>query len=318
MNKSTVRIIAIAIVIALIALVAISLAGNSNAGTAANGPVVFARDPGTGADSDLFIVDPSAGAGAEMRLTSHRSFEWDPAISPDGTQVAFTRETRGDEGIRQSIYLMDIDGTNLKLVTRSGGQPSWAPSGNRIVFTSFRGDPKGFASDLYSIKPDRSGLRRLTSNGDVQDFSPDWSPDGASIAFTRVKRGDFSIRVMPASGGRAGLLTTNPNGLTDGNPSWSPDGLKIAFQREVDVEEFVMEIFSVEVGTGVATRLTNNQGDDQSPDWSPDGSRIVYTSGLAGNGAVWTMAADGSEPLQVTDPTGVAFDYYPTWGRALP
>mgnify|MGYP000863034904 FL=1 len=53
-------------------------------------------------------------------------------------------------------------------------------------------------------------------------------------------------------------------------------------------------------GTGQA-RLTSEPANDLQPAWSPDGTRIAFTSARDGNEEIWTMGADGSAAVQLTD-----------------
>lgn len=49
------------------------------------------------------------------------------------------------------------------------------------------------------------------------------------------------------------------------------------------------------------TRLTFDAGLQSRPSWSPDGKTIAYYSDKNGNFDIWTQAASGGEPVQVTD-----------------
>jgi TolB protein len=54
------------------------------------------------------------------------SEDFDPAWSPDGTQIAFVSDRDGN----QEIYVVNIDGTNLQRLTWSEGSdrsPAWQP-----------------------------------------------------------------------------------------------------------------------------------------------------------------------------------------------
>jgi len=76
-------------------------------------------------------------------------------------------------------------------------------------------------------------------------------------------------------------------------PDWSPDGTGIAFsghpQMATGVDTF--SVYSVAVGGGQPTRLTNGQF-DFTPRWSPDGSMIAFDRALLGE--LWVMDADGT------------------------
>src|SRR5204863_5095230 len=91
---------------------------------------------------------------------------------------------------------------------------------------------------------------------------PSWSPDGAKLAFTSVRDGNWEIYVMNADGSGQTRLTNNA--ATDDVSAWSPGGAKIAFasNRDGNYEIYVMNAD----GTG-QTRLTNTVADEFSPAW---------------------------------------------------
>lgn len=79
------------------------------------------------------------------------------------------------------------------------------------------------------------------------------SPDGSSIAFTY--KGD--IYTVPATGGKATQITTNP--AHDTKPVWSPDGKKIAFASD---RMGSMDVYEVSREGGVPKRLTTHSGNE--------------------------------------------------------
>src|SRR5690606_6697714 len=74
----------------------------------------------------------------------------------------------------------------------------------------------------------------------------------------------------------------------------SPDGRELVFS-------LLGDLYRMPVAGGRATRITTGRAWDVQPRWSPDGRRIAFTSDRNGANNIWTMAADGSDPRQVTD-----------------
>jgi TolB protein len=103
-----------------------------------------------------------------------------PAWSPDGKTIAFTAFDDLDY-TDASIYTIDPDGKNLRLLTDDGGYPSWSPDGKRIVFSGFSHEPKG-EPDLYVMNANGSHRRRLFKAPGA-DYYPSWSPDGRHIVY---------------------------------------------------------------------------------------------------------------------------------------
>ena len=75
---------------------------------------------------------------------------------------------------------------------------------------------------------------------------------------------------------------------------------------------------------GEVTQLTDEETGNLAPSWSPDGSRIAFQSWRTGEAEIWSMAADGSDPVNLTrspatadamwdgawGPDGIAFSRY--------
>ncbi len=147
-----------------------------------------------------------------------------PAISPDGSTIAFRSERDGG-----GIFLMDINGDDVRRLTDEGNNPAWAPDGTRIAYTiaealnpNERGD---YPSALYTIDL-RNGMKRLITLGDATQAS--WSPSGARIAYWGIhKGGQRDLWTIPAEGGEPEPLTDDK--AVDWDPVWSPGGRFLYF-----------------------------------------------------------------------------------------
>ena len=73
-----------------------------------------------------------------------------------------------------------------------------------------------------------------------------------------------------------------------------PDGETIVF-------DLLGDLYTMPVSGGTATRITSGPAYDVQPRFSPDGTRIAFTSDRDGGDNLWTIAADGSDPQQVSD-----------------
>ena len=118
--------------------------------------------PGGGprkANSDIYVMNAD-GSGIR-RLTHKRTYDGEPAWSPDGRKIAFQSKRRvgGNSG---EIYVMNADGSGKRNLTRNpaqDGSPSWSPDGRRIAFVSNR-DGRRF--EAHVMNADGSGQRSLT------------------------------------------------------------------------------------------------------------------------------------------------------------
>ena len=99
---------------------------------------------------------------------------------------------------------------------------------------------------------------------------PALSPDGREIAFTY--KGD--IYTVPAEGGRAVQLTTNPR--HDTRPVWSPDGRYIAFASD---REGSFDVYLMAREGGTPRRLTTHSGNEY-PETFKDNETILFTASI--------------------------------------
>jgi len=175
------------------------------------------------ASGGVAIMQPD-GSGRQPLAGAEAGFE--PAISPNGRRIAFSRNT--DIGVT-AIYIMDVDdGVATPIV---GGltlnpTPVWSPDGCQIAFRSVLETSGGPSGRISIINADGTGLRQVTPEPGPLDFAfdegPTWSPDGTRLAFTR----NSVLHVINVDGTG---MTALPNEDMAGTPSWSPDGERIAY-----------------------------------------------------------------------------------------
>lgn len=209
---------------------------------------------------DIYTSNPDGSD--PVNLTQTRIAEADPAYSPDGTKIAFARSS--------DIWVMNADGTGQVAITGTEGpdsEPAWSPDGSQIVYVSNHALPPGTVGgttgpELFIINADGSGAERqvTSAGGSVADRAPAWSPAGDQIAYESNADGTYEIYTI-----------------------------------------------SPAVTAGFGTRRSANATGQQyqNPSWSPDGARIAFERGSStavGNTTkeIWTMNADGSNPVQVT------------------
>lgn len=95
-----------------------------------------------------------------VQLTNDDTNNFNPKISPDGSQIAYLSNRHGN----QEVYVMDIDGTNQKRLTKNrilDGDPAWSTDGSKIFFTS----QNVFGMyDVYKVNKDGSSIERVLIN----------------------------------------------------------------------------------------------------------------------------------------------------------
>jgi dipeptidyl aminopeptidase/acylaminoacyl peptidase len=185
----------------------------------------------------------------------------DPAWSPDGTKIVFTRFTGGTD----EIFVMNADGTNQTNISNNAAghdvHAGWSPDGTKIVFAR----AVGSNYEIYTMNPDGTNQTNISNHADT-DSDPAWSPDGTKIAFTRSD-GVAEVFVMNADGTNQTNLSNNAPDH-DSSPAWSPGGTKIAFQRFTNaVSDW--EIYTMDADGTDQTNISNDTTyDDTDPNWS--------------------------------------------------
>jgi len=227
-------------------------------------------------------------------LTAASGSERDPAVSPDGTRVAYV--WNGGAGENYSLYVKLTDGgAPLRLTRESPAEdraPAWSPDGRSIAFTRATAS----TCDILIAPALGGSARRLGPCGDTGYRRLAWSPDGRSLAVSR-REGDapLAIEIVSVQTGDRRVLTRPLVGiLGDTSPAFSPDGAEIAFDR--NVSDGAGDIYAVSASGGEPRRLTFDGRDLMGLDWAADGKSVIFSSSRAGIYSLWRVGASGGEP----------------------
>jgi TolB protein len=139
---------------------------------------------------DLYRVDADGTDEQRLTVTARDVDDTQPAVSPDGTRIAFVSDRPVPDYGFTDLFVMDIDGSDVQRLTfdaepdgasfgHYADSPVWSPDGSRIAFSSDRSGNK----DIWVVDADGTDLTNLTADPS-EDLDPAWSPDGSTLTWT--------------------------------------------------------------------------------------------------------------------------------------
>jgi len=222
------------------------------------------------------------------QLTTAAGLQSEPAVSPDGSLVAFV----SDEGGTPCIWVVDQDGGATLRLTKGphpAHDPAWLPDSSSVLFTSIRDERPG----IWKVARLGGTETLVVANGE----DPAVSPDGTLLAFVREAgpAGNHRVFVAPiADTTNATLVTSDDDGLWDHRqPAWSPDGRSLCYRAQ-------RSLWIVALGRPGARRLTRDDETALDPVWSADGRAVYYTSLRDGTAALWRVETSRGTISRVT------------------
>jgi Tol biopolymer transport system component len=253
--------------------------------------LAFVSDRG---GSDSIWKLPRLGGAPTLLVTD----AVDPAISPDGTRIAFARR---DVGGSLRIGLADLADPARSVVLTGEGDglwdhrsPAWSPDSRFLCYEDFR--------DLWLVPAAGGKARRLTTEHET-DRHPVWSPDGSHVYFHSMRAGSSALWRVRVRDGRTERLT--PGSGPETRPSVSRDGRRMAFATYATDPDLAI----LDLESGGATRLTGS-ATEALPAFSPDGGWIVFCSDRAGKYDLWVQDLVAGRPAgasrRLTDHPGSA------------
>src|ERR1700722_7631793 len=302
--------------------------------------LAFVWNGGAGPHFNLYVK--VVGTEESLQLTRQPSLDFNPVWSPDGRYIAFCRILEGETG----IYIIPALGGAERRVQNTlwddrefdevfrFGRLSWSPDGKLLAYSDRAS--RSEAASIFLLSLESREVRRLTralrSRG---DFSPEFSPDGQTLAFDRDSQGVQSIYSIPVSGGEEQRLTSDT--AQKWGLAWTVDGRKIFFaifgwlwkvsrrggepeklqvgqdgfqpsirgNRLVYVHlKFNNNIWRRDLHSSVPAsppdRFISSTRMESGPQFSPDGSKVAFESTRSGAYEVWLCRNDGSSLMQLT------------------
>jgi Tol biopolymer transport system component len=263
-------------------------------------------------------------------------------FSFDGKKFIFQSTRNGFQC--DQIFLMNEDGSNIRLVSTGKGQTTcgyFLPDGERILYSSThhlgsdcppaRPREKKFIwplhpFEIFTAKRDGSDLKPLTSTGSY-NAEATVSRDG-KIVFTSFREGDLDIYTTNQDGSNVKRLTHQKG--YDGGPFFSADGKMIVYRAyhpkdKKELEEYEgnlakrqivggrLELFVMNSDGSNQKQITDNGASNFCPFFHPSGKQIIFSSNLHQPGGrefnLYSIHVDGTGLERITFHPG--FDSFP-------
>ncbi|HEY2012621.1 MAG TPA: hypothetical protein VGH38_03920, partial [Bryobacteraceae bacterium] len=221
-----------------------------------------------------------------------------PAVSPDGTTLAFVRSTGSDAA---DIYLCDVSGASPRRLTfddRGVRGLSWTPDSHDLVFSSSRvGGWRLWRMPAYGGSP-----RELPLAGRQAQY-PAVAPAGYHLAYTDTPTVSAIWRATVSSGAEAASAPAEERPLIrstsrESSPAFSPDGKKIA---DISDQTGTDEIWISGPDGGDRVQVTHLNGPSIGRlRWSPDSKGIIFDARGERGSDLYSVAAEaGAKPVRL-------------------
>lgn len=210
----------------------------------------------------------SATGITQKKIVSFASNTSSPVWMPNGDHLVLLIE----EEQSTHLYLTDEEGSFLRALTRGEGDnmdPQPSPDGRIVTYVQRKYDDLG-RLDIHYVDIQTGQSSRLVGAARQKNWSPRWSPDGASIAFLSQRSGYTEVWITGNDGSHLHQMT-NLNTEVSGF-AWSPDGHSLALVSHRDGAE---ELSLLDIQSGEIQGLRGGLGCHYRPNWSPGGDFLT-------------------------------------------
>ena len=206
----------------------------------------------------------------------------DPQLSPDGSQIIYTRRWVNvlEDRWESALWIMDADGSRHRFLLK-GANARWSPDGTRIAYLA-QGDPKG--TQIFVRWMDEEGATTQATRVTESPGNIHWSPDGSSLAFSMIvpakPKKEWKIDMPPA-----------PQGAKWTKPPRIVDRMHYRLDRVGYLKDGFTHLFVVPAEGGTPRQITEGEWNVGNRTfgvpfgltfgWTPDGMGLVFEGNMS-------------------------------------
>jgi Tol biopolymer transport system component len=193
----------------------------------------------------------------------------DPAISPDGSKLAFAARESPEANL--DIWILEFGNGMVKRFTSDTADdraPTWSRDGNSVIFVSFRSEKPG----MYRKNSNGVGAEELIAPSPGVIWPYQVSPDGLNLLYFAGVSGANDVLMMSLKDLKP--IPLIKTGFNEVDGAVSPDGRWLAYvSNETGRYEIYLTTFPPS-----STKLSVTSDGGCDPIWSRDGRELFYVN----------------------------------------